>query len=84
MTKLEQLRANEADAQLAADGALITYDHALEFWQELIDILSERDPEVEEAWLELRSAEDHWIGLRKALRAAQHAYFDELEKQENN
>ena len=78
MTKLEQLRENEADAQLAADGAQNTYNHALAVWEELVARKVERDPEVEEAGLELKRAGDLWSDRRTALLAAQNAYLDEL------
>ena len=84
MTKLEQLRESSSDAQLAADGAQNTYIFALGIWEELVAKKVERDPEVDQAWLELKSAGDLWSDRRKDLLAAQDAYFDELEKQDNS
>jgi hypothetical protein len=50
------------------------------YWADLSDIKPETDPNVQEAWLEVKKAEEVWSSLYKIWQAAREEYEAELER----
>jgi hypothetical protein len=79
-TKLEEPKAVLDATKAASDVAWDAYMMAYGYWADLSDIKPETDPNVQEAWLEVKKAEEVWSSLYKIWQAAREEYEAELER----
>jgi hypothetical protein len=80
MTKLEELTNSLETAFAAADAAFDTYLAAQGDWEDVSLQNTKVGPEVQEAWLALKNAENVWRDLYLDWQGARGAYEDELKK----
>ena len=84
MTKLEELKQKMHKTGDASDIAWDACIMAMRYWEDLLEVKSATDPDVQEAWLEHKGLEELWSEFHKNWQDARSAYEDELNKQKEN
>ena len=81
MTELEELKQKMCETGAESDVAWDDYIMAWGYWEDLLEVKSETDPAVKEAWLEHKGLEELWSKLHMIWLDAKSAYEDELNSQ---